>query len=202
LAVFSVTALLTTDASSTLYDYREAILAGASFFSLLLILGAGVPTYLRSQEQLVLTEEALLQVLQPTLFSSKVDQLSLQHVTDVSVHQDFFGTMLGYGQITIETPGEQNNYKFFAVASPQEAARAISAAHENFDAALQSGRLHTSLGTSMPQAPQIDPQEYQEFLQFQQMRNAQQQGQAQQPSSSQVQDGQNSSGSSRSGQNQ
>jgi uncharacterized membrane protein YdbT with pleckstrin-like domain len=183
ISIIGLATLLTSDSSSPSYAYRGVILAGAGFFCLLILLGGLLPAYLRSQEQLVLTEEALLQILQPTLFSSKVDQLSLQHVTDVSVHQDFFGTMFGFGKITIETPGEQNNYHFFAIPSPHEAARAISAAHENFDAALQGGRLHSNLTNQMPQTPQIDPQQYAEFLKFQQMQNMQQGGSPQSSSS-------------------
>lgn len=150
-------------------DPSTVILAGAGLFSALILIGTSLPVYLRSQEQLVLTEEALLQVLQPSLFASKIDQLSLQHIADVSVQQDFFGTMLGYGHLTIETPGEQNNYQFSMLPDPHRAAREIIAAHENFDAALQGGRLESTLGVTPQRMPQIDPQQYQQFLQYQQM---------------------------------
>jgi hypothetical protein len=160
ISIIGLATLLTSDSSSPSYAYRGVILAGAGFFCLLILLGGLLPAYLRSQEQLVLTEEALLQIL-----------------------QDFFGTMFGFGKITIETPGEQNNYHFFAIPSPHEAARAISAAHENFDAALQGGRLHSNLTNQMPQTPQIDPQQYAEFLKFQQMQNMQQGGSPQSSSS-------------------
>jgi len=159
-------------------DRSTQILVITGFFSVLILAGTSLPVYLRSQEQLVLTEEALLQMLQPSLFASKVSQLSLQHIADVSVRQDFFGTILGYGHITLETPGEQNNYRFSMLPNPHEAAREIIAAHENFDAALQGGRIATTLGAAMPQAPQIDPQQYQQFLQYQQMLAQQQQEQA------------------------
>jgi uncharacterized membrane protein YdbT with pleckstrin-like domain len=156
---------------------QTLLLAGAVIFSALILLGTSIPVYLRSQEQLVLTEEAILQMLQPSLFASKVSQLSLQQIADVSVQQDFFGTILGYGYITIETPGEQNNYRFSMLPDPHTAAREIIAAHENFDAALQSGRIKTTLGSALPEAPQIDPQHYQEFLQYQQMLAQQKQSQ-------------------------
>jgi uncharacterized membrane protein YdbT with pleckstrin-like domain len=165
-----------SDSESTVAGHGSQILIVAGFFSVLVLAATSVPAYLRSQEQVVLTEEALLQVLQPSLFASKIDQLSLQHISDVSVTQDFFGTILGYGHITMETPGEQNNYRFAMLPNPHEAAREIIAAHENFDAALQGGRLATTMGSAMPQAPQIDPQQYQQFLQYQQML-AQQQAQ-------------------------
>lgn len=150
-------------------DTQLLILVGAGIFSGLILLGTALPAYLRSQEQVVLTEEALLQVLQPSLFANKISQLSLQHIADVSVTQDFFGSILGFGHITVETPGEQNNYRFAMLPHPHDAARQIIAAHENFDAALQAGRIHTTLGKAEAEAPQIDPKQYQEFLQYQHM---------------------------------
>ncbi len=165
--------------NSVLTERRGQVLTIAGAFSVFVMLGAFVPVYLRSQEQVVLTEEALLQVLQPSLFASKIDQLSLQHITDVSVKQDFFGTLLGYGHITIETPGEQDNYQFSSLPNPHASAREIIRAHENFDAALQAGLMPSTLGTpaATQQPPQIDPQQYQQFLAYQQMLAQQQQDQ-------------------------
>ena len=168
------------DSDGTLSRYRGTIVAGVSLFCVLVLLGTLIPVYLRSQEQVVLTEEALLQMLQPSLFASKVDQLNLQHIADVSVRQDFFGSILGYGYITVETPGEQNNYRFSMLPNPHQTAREISQAHENYDAAMQSGRLPTTLGVQQqPAAPVIDPAQYQQFLQYQQMVAQSQSPQAQ-----------------------
>lgn len=162
-----------TTSDSSAQQYRAPILAGVGMFALIVLIGGFIPAYLRSQEQLVLTEESLLKLLKPTIFSHKVDQLGLQHVADVSVNQDFIGTMFGFGTITIETPGEQRtNYDFIVVANPTSVAQQISEAKENFDAALQGGRLQTSLG--QPATPQIDPQQYQEFLAYQKMVQMQQ----------------------------
>lgn len=168
---------------TTIAQYRSQILAGAGVLSVVIAAGASVPVYLRSQEQLVLTEEAVLQMLQPSLLASKVDQLGLQHVTDVSVKQDFLGTVLGYGHITIETPGEQDNYEYDMVPNPQAVAREITQAHENFTAALMSGRRPTTLGSADQMQATIDPQQYQQFLAYQQMVAKQQQEQQAQANS-------------------
>ncbi|HSX42698.1 MAG TPA: PH domain-containing protein [Candidatus Saccharimonadales bacterium] len=178
-----------SDGVSTGAQHQNLILAVAGGFSALILVGAALPVYLRSQESLILTEEALVQMLQPSLFASSVNQLSLQHITDVSVTQDFFGTTLGFGHLNIETPGEQNNYNFMMLPDPHTAARQIIQAHENFDAALQGGMLPSTLGAARQaqvqtqQAPAIDPQQYQQFLQYQQMV-AQQQAQSQQAAQS------------------
>jgi uncharacterized membrane protein YdbT with pleckstrin-like domain len=134
-----------------------------------------VPVYLRSQEVVVLTEEAVLQVLQPSLFASKVSQLNLAHIADVSVRQDFMGTIFGFGKITVETPGEQDNYEFTMLPRPQASAREIIAAHENFQAAVESGRMPTTLGTPQPKPAEVDPQQFEQFLQYQKMVEQQKQ---------------------------
>ena len=157
-------------------QHRSAIIAAAGVFSTLVLLGTFIPVYLRSQEQVVLTEEALVQTLQPSLFSSKVDHLNLHRIDDVSVRQDFLGTVLGYGHITIETPGEQDNYEFYMLPAPHEIARSIAQARESYEAAMQSGRMPTTVSAVQP--PAIDPQQYQQFLQYQQMVQQSQQAPA------------------------
>ena len=83
-----------------------------------------------------------------------------------------FGTIFGYGTVTIETPGEQENYHFRATNKSDEAVATIVEAHENFSAALESGRLPTTLNknTNDPHAVTIDAAEYQKFLDFQQFQ--------------------------------
>lgn len=105
-----------------------------------------IPVWLKKQEVLILTEESLMQYNKPTLFASKVSQLNLRHIADVTVKQDVVGSALGYGHIAIETPGEQDNYEFNVVANPNAVAKAIVEAHENYSAALESGQIQTTLG--------------------------------------------------------
>ena len=176
-------------------EYQKYVYGTAIVLSVLTAIFTFIPVWLRSQEYIVLTDEAVLQVLQPALFANKVSQTSLEGVSDVSVRQDFWGTMLGYGKLSIETPGEQDNYEYKYLPQPREAAREIIEAHEDFSAALQSGRLPTSLGSapsaeatkvvSSSTAVSVDAAEYQAFLRFQQQQSAQQppQGVAQEDSS-------------------
>lgn len=175
IAILGLAAILTSVGGSTsgISANRAPIIAGAAVFCAFVLMGAFIPAYLRSQEQLVLTEEALLQVLQPSLFSSKVDQLNLHRIDDISVTQDFFGTIFGYGHLTIETPGEQDNYVFPMLPECHEAARTISQAKENYEAALGAGRLHTTLGEpQQPAVPAIDPQQYQQMVAQQKQEQA------------------------------
>ncbi|MCA9318469.1 PH domain-containing protein [Candidatus Saccharibacteria bacterium] len=176
LAILGVTVLLTSslsDADGTVAAYRPAIVAGAVLLSSIIVLFSIIPAWLRSQERLILTEESLLQVLQPGILANKVSQLSLQHVADVSVRQDFLGHIFGYGHLTVETPGEQDNYEFAKLGGAQMIARDIIEAHENFDAALQSGRVPTTFGSGRQEGPQvqINANEYEQFMAFRAMQN-------------------------------
>lgn len=170
--VMGIAVLLTTvmaGDNSALAERKSLIISGALVFSVLVAIFTFVPVYLKAQEQVVLTEEALLQILQPTIFASKISQLNLLHMADVSVRQDFFGTIFDFGKISVETPGEQDNYEFFAIPRPKDAAKTIIEAHENYQAALESGRLPSTLGAQPPTLPiQVDPAQYQQFLAYQQ----------------------------------
>lgn len=154
-------------------DYQKYVYGTAMVLSVATVIFTIIPVWLRLQEHIVLTDEAVLQVLQPALFASKVSQTSLERIADVTVKQDFLGTILGYGRLSIETPGEQDNYEYTYLPQAREAAREIIEAHENFAAALESGRLPTTFGKVAPLATQqnnisVDPEEYQAFLRFQQ----------------------------------
>jgi len=149
-------------------QYNSEIFAGVAVFCAFVLLAMCIPVWLKSQEQLVLTEEALSQILQPTLFVSRVDQMSLQHIASMAVRQDFLGTMLGYGHITIETQGEQDDYQFYMVGHPHEVVREITSAKENYEAALNAGRIPSTLGSiQQGQDPSVDNEQYQQFLKWQ-----------------------------------
>lgn len=161
-------------------DYQQVAYLIAGAFSTAVLVFTYLPIWLRLQERLILTDEAILQVLHTSLFTDKVSQTSLARIADVSVNQDFLGNVFGYGRLTIETPGEQNNYIYPYLGDPQTAARQIIEAHENFAAALESGRLPTTLGNSSSAAPAttpqtitVDPQQYQEFLRYQEQQSRQ-----------------------------
>ncbi len=138
-----------------------------TILSTLVIVFAFIPVYLRLQEKLVLTNESIFQVLQPSLFSNKISQVGLDHIADVTIHQDLLGNLLGYGSIVIETPGEQNNYVYYYLPHPRKSAREIIEAQEDFSAALEGGHLPSSMATKQNTTISVDPAQYQAFLEYQ-----------------------------------
>lgn len=165
--------------------YRSAVLSGVGIFALLILVFSYIPIWTKMQDRIVLTNESVIQILQTSLFSDRVSQLSLQHVADVTVNAGFWGNLFGYGHITIETPGEQDNFEFYMLPEATIAAREISEAHENFIAQLESGQMHPDKpypnetpGMAWPQTPvaptiTVDPAEYQKFLEYQRQQNQQ-----------------------------
>jgi len=163
--------------------YRSYIVMGVGIFSLLVLVFTYIPVWTKMQDQLVLTNESLIQILQTSLFSDKISQLGLQNFADVTVRTGFWGNLLGFGHITVETPGEQDNFEYGYLPNANEAARQITEAHEIFVAALEAGRLHPETlagpGSSWttaqtPNAPApivVDPVEYQKFLEYQRQNN-------------------------------
>ena len=148
--------------------YRPHIITAVGVFSMLILAASYVPIWVKSRDHLILTNESVIQILQTSLFSDKVSQLSLQHVTDVTVRAGFWGNLLGYGSLTIETPGEQVNYLYGFLPNANEAAREISEAHEIFIFALESGKLHANKPTVA-----IDQAEYEKFREYQQKQQPQ-----------------------------
>ncbi len=155
-------------------QYSQLAFIFSGLFSLLVLAFSYIPVWIKTQEKLVLTDEALFQVLQTSLFSDKVSQLSLQQVADITVRQDFLGNLFGYGKLTIETPGEQDNYEFTYIPDPNSVANDIAEAHERFITALESGTLpqdpdDISMATNNTHKTTIsvDPEQYQRFLAYQ-----------------------------------
>lgn len=72
-----------------------------------------VATMIYRQNRLIVTDRNITQILQYGLFSRKTSQLNLVNVEDVtSVQKGFFSTLFGFGDLKIETAGEQVNFHF------------------------------------------------------------------------------------------
>jgi len=83
--------------------------------------------------ELVVTSENIIQVLQFTPFNRQVSQINLAKIQDVSVRQSgVFPSLFNYGSISIETAGEAANFYFRYAMDPTIAARVIVEAQEQY----------------------------------------------------------------------
>ena len=83
--------------------------------------------------QLVVTNENIIQVLQFSLFNRQVSQLNLAKIQDVSVDQaGLIQLYFNFGTISIETAGEAYNFNFPFAEDPNKIAKIIIEAHEDY----------------------------------------------------------------------
>jgi uncharacterized membrane protein YdbT with pleckstrin-like domain len=133
-AVIAMTYLFGRYRSDFPSSFTAAGMAGVAGIALVLaflLLYGGFWVYRRNF--LVLTNQHLVRVEQKGLFARSVSQLSLSRVQDVSgAVSGFLPTVLGFGDITVETAGAEDNFVFTTVPRPSEMSAACLKAHEEF----------------------------------------------------------------------
>ena len=87
--------------------------------------------YIYKKSRLILTNQKVVFIQYHSLISRQISQLNIGEVEDVSVVQpSLINRIFKTGTITIETAGEQHNYKFSNAENPYEFAHRTIQAHE------------------------------------------------------------------------
>jgi membrane protein YdbS with pleckstrin-like domain len=115
----------------------DSAVALATTFGLLAILLATVimivATIIYRQSRIVVTDKNITQVIQAGLFNRKVSQLTMANVEDVTAEQrGIFSTLFDFGNLRVETAGEQANFVFGYCPRPGYYAKIILEAREKF----------------------------------------------------------------------
>lgn len=98
---------------------RGVILLGLVIFGFLLALIMLLVTYIYNQNKLILTNRNVTQIIQNGLFSRQVSELALNNVEDVTSDKEgIWATIFNFGQVRVETAGEQNNFHFQYCPNP------------------------------------------------------------------------------------
>ena len=119
-------------------------LAGVIVAITLLALVLFVATYIYRQSRLIVSDKSLVQIIQRGLFVRKVSRLSMSNVQDVSAdHNGFLPTILGYGTLTVETAGEEDNFVFAYCPTPDTYAERILEAREKYVQSLDDAHKAT-----------------------------------------------------------
>ena len=115
-------------------DIPQSIyIGGFSFVIFVVLLFSYVGVYVYKRNELIVTNENILQILQFGLFNQQVSQLNLAKIQDVSVDRaGILQTYFNYGTLVIETAGEASNYNFKYTPDPSRVAKVIIEAHEDF----------------------------------------------------------------------
>jgi membrane protein YdbS with pleckstrin-like domain len=115
-------------------------LAGVIVGIMLLALILFVATYIYRQSRLIVSDKSLIQILQKGLFIRKISRLSMSNVQDVSAeHNGFLPTIFGYGTLTVETAGEEDNFTFPYCPTPDTYAERILEARQKYIQSLDDG---------------------------------------------------------------
>ena len=119
---------------SVMEDTNKALLY-ANMFTLvalvLTIVAVVLISFIYRQNRLTVTDRNITQKLQYGLFSRKVSQLNMVNVEDVTAVQNgIFQTLFGFGDLKIETAGEQVNFHFTYCPRPGYYAKVILDARE------------------------------------------------------------------------
>ena len=110
--------------------YITEIVGLAGIFAWLLMV---IFTYIYRQNRLIITDKNLTQILQRGLFSRQVSELSMSNVEDVTANQHgFFPTVLGYGELLVETAGAEDNFDFSFCPHPSAYGKIVLEARQNF----------------------------------------------------------------------
>jgi uncharacterized membrane protein YdbT with pleckstrin-like domain len=121
-------ALLNNDAEAV---YRTTSFV-ALFMAVLIGLVFVIATFLYWQNEIIISSENLIQVLQKDLLHSKTSRLALTDIEDVTAEQHgILATLFGYGNLVIETAGEQANFVFSFCPNPNHIAKELIDAKEN-----------------------------------------------------------------------
>lgn len=109
------------------------LLVGLVIAAALVGIGLLVATYVYRQSRLIITNKNVTQVIQRSLFSRKVSELSLSNVEDVNVDQHgIIATIFGYGILNVQTAGEIENFVFSYCPRPNYYGRIILAARQQY----------------------------------------------------------------------
>ena len=107
-----------------------------AFGGLAILFGAAiiiVATIIYRQSRIVVTDKNITQIVQGGLFNRKVSQLTMANVEDVTAEQKgIFSTLLDFGNLRVETAGEQENFVFSFCPRPSYYAKIILEAREKF----------------------------------------------------------------------
>ncbi len=100
--------------------------------ALMAIIGL-VALFIFRQNRIVLTNQNLCQIEQFGLFGRKVAKLNLDDVQDVSGHRTgFWATIFNYGDVIVETAGEQESFIFHQAPDPTGIASFINQIHREY----------------------------------------------------------------------
>ena len=127
LAYFLIPSVLTDDVDQA-FLYANLFVSVVIVFAVLLTI---LVSMVYRKNRLIVTDRNITQILQYGLFNRKTSQLNMVNVEDVTSRQyGMLSNMFGFGELIIETAGEQSNFHFTNCPNPGYHAKIILNARE------------------------------------------------------------------------
>lgn len=133
-AIFAMAILANNDTFGRIpQSYKGLIMGGAVLLSGLILIPLLVQRFVYKQCRIIVTDKSLVTVVQKSLFNKKTSRLSMSNVEDVSAEQKgILASILGYGTLTIQTAGEEDNFIFPLCPRPNDIADQILQARQAY----------------------------------------------------------------------
>ncbi len=110
--------------------YLSTIIGVVAIFAWVILI---LFTYIYRQNRLIVTNKNLTQILQKGLFNRKVSELSMANVEDVTANQQgFFPSVVGYGDMLVESAGAQENFDFSFCPKPNYYGKIVLDARQQY----------------------------------------------------------------------
>lgn len=181
-AVFAVAIYVPSHMAGITSQARTELFLGALLLTIIALLYAYVAYIVYAGNRWILTDDSLTQVTQDGLFRKHSSQLSLANLEDITADTNgIIQSLFGYGTLKAETAGERSKFVFPYCPNPNEHARKILAAREQFimQNPEQAKRANDKLMTPPP------PQYSAQLVDDQSQQPAQPQTDAPQPTAGQ-----------------
>jgi len=125
------------DSTQEMFNLRAdmdlaGLITGLVLLIIVLILaGSLAAAYIYINSYIILTDQKLVLISTKGIFARRISQLSIGDIQDVTVDQNsFLSRIFNYGNINIETSGEQANFTFSLAHDPNQNGKYIVDAHE------------------------------------------------------------------------
>lgn len=106
---------------------------GGLLIAALALAGGAIAVWVFRANQMIVTNESVIQEIQTGLFAHNEQTTSLGSVEDVSFDQTgIFQMLFNYGSIRLSTVGDETTYRLSYVASPKQQVAMINNAVESF----------------------------------------------------------------------
>lgn len=150
-AVFAAAALVPHYVTDLTSQDKLYLFAGAVLIGLIILLFMYIARVIYNGNRWIVTSDSITQVTQTGLFNKQSSQLSLGNLEDVTFEQgSLIQTMFGFGTLHVETAGERSKFVFPFCPKPQQCAREIIQAHEEYMANNPEGATRDNTAINRP----------------------------------------------------